>query len=175
MLVQLQVLVLLVKQNCKKMNKTILKINRYNIAIALLIAIFFSTDRYLKILSQNLDSTSNFKLIKDFFSFTFTPNYNIAFSLPFSGIILNFLIGVIIIALFFFLFFLNKEKINIFLSFSLLMILLGAISNFIDRLSYGYVIDYFYLQYFTVFNLADVGISLGALLALIAINKKPSC
>ena len=157
------------------MNKTILKINQYNIAIALLIAIFFSTDRYLKILSQNLGSISSFKLIKDFFSFTFTPNYNIAFSIPFSGPILNFLIGIIIIVLLFFLFFSNKEKPKPFISFALLMILLGAISNFIDRLTYGYVIDYFYLQYFTVFNLADVGISLGALLALIAINKKPSC
>jgi lipoprotein signal peptidase len=35
-------------------------------------------------------------------------------------------------------------------------IILGATSNLADRFQYGYVIDYFDLKYFTVFNLADV-------------------
>ena len=68
----------------------------------------------------------------------------------------------------------------LFLSFligaiiGLLLILLGALSNFFDRLAYGYVIDYFYLKNFTIFNLADASISGGAILALIGLNKKPS-
>jgi signal peptidase II len=42
----------------------------------------------------------------------------------------------------------------------------GAIGNGIDRWSQGYVVDFIHLQSgwfdFPVFNLADVGISLGA-------------
>ncbi|MBU1778489.1 signal peptidase II, partial [Patescibacteria group bacterium] len=40
-------------------------------------------------------------------------------------------------------------------------IIFGAISNLTDRLEYGYVIDYFSLKYFTIFNLADVMIVIG--------------
>ncbi len=48
----------------------------------------------------------------------------------------------------------------------------GAISNIIDRLSYGYVIDYLSLRYFTVFNLADVMISSGAIILILKNLKK---
>ncbi len=40
----------------------------------------------------------------------------------------------------------------------------GATGNFIDRLMYGYVIDYIKLSFFSpVFNLADVMITIGAI------------
>jgi signal peptidase II len=57
----------------------------------------------------------------------------------------------------------------------LTFIIFGAISNILDRLIYGYVIDYLELKYFTVFNLADVMISGGAIILLtktIKLNKK---
>jgi hypothetical protein len=40
------------------------------------------------------------------------------------------------------------------------LVLIGAISNLYDRLSYSYVIDYLDLKYFTVFNVADAMIVL---------------
>jgi signal peptidase II len=156
------------------MNKFKLKTYKFYIAITLFIAIFFISDRYLKILSSANFSHSAFNLISDFFTFTFTPNYFIAFSLPFSGPWLNIFIGLIIIILITYLVYCLKKEINYLLIIGLSLIILGAISNFMDRLTYGYVIDYFYLRHFTIFNLADVGISVGALLSLVAINKKPS-
>ena len=46
------------------------------------------------------------------------------------------------------------------------LILGGAIGNFIDRVVYGYVVDFVYVHYgwfnFPVFNVADSAISLGA-------------
>ena len=61
---------------------------------------------------------------------------------------------------------LNKigQKLTIIL---LTTILFGAISNILDRFSYGYVVDYLELKYFTVFNLADMMISGGVIVLLL--------
>jgi len=48
-----------------------------------------------------------------------------------------------------------------FKSFFLLLVLAGAISNFIDRLLLGCVVDYISVLNFPVFNLADFFISFG--------------
>lgn len=57
-------------------------------------------------------------------------------------------------------------KTNTWLSISLALILGGALGNLLDRLRYGFVIDFisFHYQqwYFAVFNLADVAICTGA-------------
>ena len=51
------------------------------------------------------------------------------------------------------------------------MILSGAIGNLIDRLRFGYVIDFIHLHwqnhYFPAFNLADAAISVGVCFLLI--------
>lgn len=144
------------------------------IAIILLIAIFFILDRYLKFLAITNFQNTSFSLLGNFLSFTFTANYYIAFSLPFSGPYLNILIALIIIFLFSYLYYSVRKENNNLLTIGFLLILVGAVSNFIDRVTLGYVADYIYLKHFTVFNLADVYISSGALLSIISLNKKPS-
>ncbi|MFA6194588.1 MAG: signal peptidase II [Patescibacteria group bacterium] len=161
------------------MNKLISKIKLQNIAISFGIAIFFMTDRYLKILAQGLDSETYFKLIGDWFVFRFTPNPYISFSLPFSGILLNITVILIIFGLIYYIFYLilSKKSQNLGLSerkntiIILTIILFGAISNIQDRLVYGYVVDYLELRYFTVFNLADAMISLGVVILIIKTLK----
>jgi signal peptidase II len=55
----------------------------------------------------------------------------------------------------------------------LLFIIFGAISNLVDRLKFGYVIDYIDIKYFTVFNLADIMIVVGcSVIVLPALLKK---
>ncbi|MBU1200010.1 signal peptidase II [Patescibacteria group bacterium] len=51
---------------------------------------------------------------------------------------------------------------------SLLLILIGGLSNFLNRLTLGYVIDWIYLPFFpfSVFNLADIYITTGLLLTI---------
>lgn len=141
------------------------------IAIILLIAIFFILDRYLKFIAINNFQDYSLNLIGDFLRFTFTANYYIAFSLPFSGPMLNILIALIIIFLIFYLYYYIKKEDNKLLIFGFFLILIGAISNFIDRITLGYVIDCIYLKHFTVFNLADVYISSGAVISLISLQK----
>lgn len=56
------------------------------------------------------------------------------------------------------------------LSIALALILGGAIGNLIDRLYYGYVIDFIWVHYqsfnFPAFNVADSAISIGAVLLI---------
>jgi len=54
----------------------------------------------------------------------------------------------------------------------LFLVILGALSNLLDRLKFGYVVDYLDLRYFTVFNLADVMIVGGGVLILRELAKK---
>lgn len=133
-----------------------------NIAIIVIIAIFFILDRYLKYLAINLNESV--PLIKNFFSFTFVENKNIAFSIPLpETLILTLSTSVIIILFIFIIHLLSKKKTLDYESLPLTLIIFGAISNMVDRYLYGYVIDYLYLKNFTVFNLADALISIGTL------------
>ena len=58
---------------------------------------------------------------------------------------------------------------------SISMIAGGALGNMIDRLTYGYVIDMFDLLFmdFYIFNVADVGVVLGAVLCFISLQFRP--
>ncbi len=124
-------------------------------------------DRVLKLLAQTDFFTPSVPIIKNIFNFSFAANYGIAFSVPFEGEILTVITGIIIIFLGFYLFFLYKKRsFQKFLFLTLLF--LGAVSNFYDRINWGYVIDYWDLKYFTIFNLADVMIVAGFLGLLIS-------
>lgn len=141
-----------------------------NIAGLIALAIFFLADRYLKVLAIKLFSDEPHKLFGNFLTFNFTPNYNIAFSLPLSGPWLSILIGLIILAILGYL--MLDKNLSKLETISLLGIIVGASSNLIDRLQYGYVVDYFDLKLFTVFNLADVIISVSTLILLIYLIRK---
>lgn len=150
------------------MNKLTAKISFQNIAIALVIAIFFILDRYLKLLAISSFATHPLKLIGNIFSFQLTANYYIAFSLPLSGLTLNLIILLLVILITIYITYLafrqRQKKLEII---TMAVIWAGALSNLIDRWTYGYVVDYLNLKYFTVFNLADVMISVGALILII--------
>lgn len=138
-----------------------------------MIAIFFMVDRYLKFFAVNNQDKPVMDLIGHFLSFSFTPNYFIAFSLPLGGAILETIIFVVILSLASLIFYLIlSKKAQMGYIILLTIILFGAISNMIDRLAYGYVVDYLFVQYFTIFNLADVAISFGAIMIIIKNLKK---
>ncbi|MEA3398210.1 MAG: signal peptidase II [Patescibacteria group bacterium] len=141
--------------------------NKKKMAFLFLLAIFFIIlDRFLKILALEFYVTEEISLIGDILKFNLTKNSNIAFSLPFSGIFLIIVTGLIIIALIYFWLILYKKREYRFLPY-LTIIIFGAISNLLDRIKYGYVIDYLNMKYFTVFNIADMMIAGGGLALII--------
>ncbi len=66
---------------------------------------------------------------------------------------------------------LRKHAQQILFSFALSMILGGALGNLIDRIAYGYVVDFLLFHwnahYFPAFNLADSAITCGAALLIL--------
>ena len=124
------------------------------ITLILVIIFLIIFDRLFKFLVINF-SGSSVRALGDIFKINFAENYNIAFSLPLGGLTLNIFICFIVLSLvYYFIYLVNKKRLEA--AIFLLAVILGATSNLLDRLKYGYVIDYFDLKHFTVFNLADV-------------------
>lgn len=151
------------------MNKLFRNLIKFqNIAIIILIAIFFVSDLLLKSLALKSQLTAPKKLLGDVFLFNFTRNYQMAFSLPWEGTSL-LISTTLVVLLIFYLIIKNiyqTKKITL-PTILLTIILFGAISNLLDRYRYGFVVDYLELKNFTVFNLADAMISISALFFLI--------
>ncbi|MCG5548055.1 signal peptidase II [Halorhodospira halochloris] len=62
------------------------------------------------------------------------------------------------------------------LALGLTLVLAGAIGNLIDRLRLGYVIDFIHMYYqdyhWPIFNVADIGITIGAGIVIVAMLVK---
>lgn len=118
--------------------------------------------------------SSGFYLFKPILQIIYTPNYNIAFSLPLPQVLI---IGLIILALIFlsYIWALNLYRQNFPLFIATSLIIVGALSNLLDRLFFGYVIDYINIFIWPIFNLADclivVGIGIYLLSELKSVKK----
>ncbi|MEK7539698.1 MAG: signal peptidase II [Patescibacteria group bacterium] len=99
-------------------------------------------------------------------SLDFTRNYGLAFGLSAN----RWVIVVISILLMGFLFWFARaewKNAHPLAAVASLLMGVGALSNLVDRLRFGYVVDWISVQYWSVFNLADVWITLGAILIVI--------
>lgn len=85
-----------------------------------------------------------------------------------------FIVVTVVVVVFLFRWLLLLGKNEQLSAVALILIISGAIGNLIDRVVYGYVIDFIDIYYeswhWPVFNLADSAITIGAIMLLIAIN-----
>ncbi len=137
--------------------------------VGLITTIVFIIDRIIKIfISNNFKLNYNYEIIDNFFFITHCHNKGAAFSILNNNVLL--LIAITIIVLFFILKFIKSKQMNKIQSISYGILLGGIISNLIDRIFYGYVIDYLdfiiFKIDFAIFNFADVCIILGAILII---------
>lgn len=106
------------------------------------------------------------------FGFKFYANTGIAFSLPVGGWIL----GIILVAIFIFLlvelYRSYKQKASTVIYLAIALIMLGALSNVVDRLTHGYVIDFINIFLWPAFNIADVMIVAGVLMWVFVVWRK---
>jgi len=139
--------------------------------ISFLSILFLTIDQLIKIIViNNMDVYQSIKIISNFFYITYTKNFGAAWSL-FEGS-RYILILISVLALFIIYKYLSKtkhlKKIEI-ISFSLLIG--GTLGNLIDRIIYGYVIDYLdfiiFGYDFPIFNIADSCIVISAILLII--------
>lgn len=131
--------------------------------------IFF--DRAIKsILIKFPSEVTLFVLVPNFLEIKTLINTGIAFGLFKEFSYFFFWLNLLVIIYLFYLFCFGKKGIYFF---PLALILSGAISNLVDRMLYGGVLDYIDFKFWPVFNLADVFISIGiALIVKDAIFKR---
>lgn len=100
-----------------------------------------------------------------FFDFSLFINPNIAFSLPLKGVFFYLLLIIIFIILLFNLIkSYNQARILSILSLSLIIV--GGLSNVLDRFQYNGVIDYISVWIFPIFNISDLMISCGVIILI---------
>jgi len=135
--------------------------------------LFLLLDQLIKlIVTKNMELFQEIKIIKNFFSIYYIKNKGAAFSIMGNQTILLILIS--IICLLFLKNYIKTIKTPSKLTIVSLGIIIGGIlGNLFDRLFYKEVIDYlsfnFFGYSFPVFNLADIGITVGAVLLIITI------
>ena len=63
---------------------------------------------------------------------------------------------------------------SLWMVFGLTLIIAGGLGNFIDRMSQGFVVDMFHLDFinFAIFNVADSYLTVGVIVLLIAMLKE---
>lgn len=142
-------------------------------------SIVLMLDQFIKIIiSHNMKLNTSITIIPDFFSIFYVKNTGAAFSILEDNTIILVLISAVFIVLLHR--YIKQEKNFTKLSvISLGMIMGGIFGNLIDRIIHHSVIDYLsfnVLEYnFPVFNLADIGITVGVglyILSMILERKK---
>ena len=114
-----------------------------------------------------------------FLNFTFVVNYGFAFGFLNNPSLNQLVVSLVILTIIiYFLYLLIKTQDHIF-QFSLVLILSGALGNFLDRIIRGFVIDfidiYISVYHWPAFNLADSWITIGFMILIFNIlflNKK---
>lgn len=141
----------------------------------LIIAVGLLVDRITKLWASNsLSGSSEITVIKNFFSFFYVENKGAAFSILEGKTV--FLSAFTIIILVCIVVYLVKYKPNKFVKVSLSFIVGGALGNLIDRIKYGYVVDFISVHYkdayyFPIFNVADIMVVAGTLLLVVCLLK----
>lgn len=137
----------------------------------LLFLVCIITDRISKIkVIKSLKGHPSKAVIKGILEFRYLENSGAAFGILKEQISFFLLVGIIVMIAVIYVIYKSpavKKSIpeNIFLS----LIAGGAIGNFLDRVIYGYVIDFVYFRVinFPVFNVADIYLSIGTFLLII--------
>lgn len=141
------------------------------LTMIILTIIFLAIDIVSKLIVSNLMNVNDsIMVIKNFFYITYVRNTGAAWSIFAGETWLLIIVSLIIISVIIYCVYKNKPKSKLeIIGYS--MILGGAFGNFIDRIIYGYVIDFLDFNIFgydyPIFNLADSFILIGVILLII--------
>ena len=142
--------------------------------VAGVIAILIVLDQLVKAyVVQNIALGEIKSWIPNFVSLTYLQNRGAAFSilqdqqLLFAVITLVVVVGAI--------WYLHKHmEDSLWMVLGLTLIIAGGLGNFIDRISQGFVVDMFHLDFinFAIFNVADSYLTVGVVVLLLAMLKE---
>ena len=141
--------------------------------------IFLIIDLIVKIIIVNFMKVyDTIKVIPNFFSIMYVRNTGAAFSIL-EDSRLFFIIITFIALICIYLFFIKDKILRKYQIFCYSMLIGGIIGNFVDRVIYGYVVDYLSFNIFgynfPVFNLADMFIVVAIILLILNEVRKSLC
>ena len=141
----------------------------FQLITTIIAVILIAVDRITKNCAAQALASGDIAVIDKVLYFRYTENTGVAFSM-FSDnrwVLVGITSVMLIVALAFFLSGKIKDKLELF---ALSLIIAGGVGNLIDRLSLGYVIDFIDVRIinFAIFNVADMCITIGAILVCIA-------
>ena len=147
------------------------------IKILLITFIVFIADFISKFLvTRVLESGQNIKIIKNILYLTYVRNTGVAFNFL-DGMLIFIILMTLVVIGFIFKYVLSNE-LSKFECLGYSLIIGGALGNLLDRVFYGYVIDFIDIYIFNydypVFNFADVAIVFGVIIILVINLKKES-
>lgn len=141
-----------------------------SILISFLVVVSDQVTKYLA--DKFLAPLESLPILKGIFHLTLTHNKGAAFSILQGGAIFFVIVSILCIGAIIFMLsrprflksMLGFEAADKIIQVSLGLILGGACGNLLDRLRFGYVIDFLDFQVWPVFNMADSCITIGAIL-----------
>lgn len=152
-----------------------MKTNKFNYLIYLFIVVsLVSLDQYTKSIILNYFKLYQSKTIIDgFFSLTYVQNFGAGFSIMQNARTTFLIITPICLIGFTYLFIRSNDKLS---KTALLLMISGTIGNFIDRIVRIYVVDFLdFIIFgwdFPIFNVADIFLTIGVCLYIIALIKE---
>ena len=111
-------------------------------------------------------------LLEGVIGLRYAENTGAAFS-AFSGATVLLTAFSLVVCVILLIYLIRHPEMETFSKLSLSMIFAGGIGNLIDRITRGYVIDFFELQFveFAIFNIADICITVGAVLLFVTLLR----
>lgn len=140
--------------------------------VTLIIVLLIALDQISKlvVLNQLADGTA-VDIIPGFFRLLYVENRGAAFGILQEGRPLFIVITLAVIAFLLYGIYFKQNEVRGMLRVALVLILAGAVGNFIDRLRLHFVVDFLSFRFFghdfAVFNLADSMIVVGTILLML--------
>ncbi len=148
--------------------------NKKNNFLMIIAIILVLMDQIIKIVISTKLYNSTIMLIPHVLNLTYVQNTGAAFGIGSNSTSMFIAVNIVVIGLITYFIFSKKEEISNPILIALYLIIAGGISNLIDRIVRGFVIDYIDISpliKYPVFNLADVFIVIGCIIIAIYIIK----
>ena len=117
-----------------------------------------------------VENGGNITVIDGFLDLTYSENTGMGFGLGQNSTLgITIMTAILIVAILGYLIFFKKEK--AYIRIPLIMVAAGGIGNLVDRTQLGYVRDFFEFTFmdFAIFNIADVFVTVGAIVLILSL------
>ena len=136
---------------------------------ALIIILIDQLSKFL--IKSNFQLNQSVPIINNIFHLTYINNTGAGFGILKAQTLILIFVSIAVIGIIFYNFDKIKNK-EILLQVLVGFVLGGTIGNLIDRLAYGYVIDFLDFRIWPIFNFADSFVTIGIIGLIIYLRKK---